>query len=87
MSEKQQSITVLPINNLTVSENLDILRFHLNCLYLEGFSKESSNVLTNQKADKRFFSFFFFMFCFVFLSLGCSLSASCNHSNYLLAEL
>lgn len=71
--------------HLTLSENLDILRFHLNCLFLEGISKGSSSVLiiTDQKSDKRvFFPYSFFMFCFVlFFFLGCFSSASCNHSS------
>ena len=65
--------------HLTLSENLDILRFHLNCLFLEDISKGSSNVLTDQKSDKRFFFFILFL-RFVFF-LGCFSSASCNHSS------
>ena len=54
--------------HLTLSENLDILRFHLNCLFLEDISKGSSNVLTDQKSDKRFFFLILFLrfVCFFF---------------------
>lgn len=52
--------------HLTLSENLDILLFHLNCLFLEDISKGSSNVLTDQKSDKRFFFFLILFLRFVF---------------------
>ena len=67
--------------HLTLSENLDILGFHLNCLFLEDISKGSSNVLTDQKPDKRFFFLILFLRFFFFFFQSCFSSASCNHSS------